>query len=160
VYVYFKMPLKYKNCSCLYREIRLIFVLSIRSFFLNFDQLLKKDYEFITRPRYLVSRISHGTEYFRLNTKGQKSLLPMKKRAGDDRRCTRKMWLIIKKSWEFAVLKVHKHKIISINFFDLNQILICPIFEKICVSFPSIFVRISKFEHFRGDWAKSSLWSY
>ncbi len=39
-------------------------------------------------------------------------------------------------------LKVHKHEMI-LNFFDLNQILICP----------SIHARISMFEHFRGDWA-------
>ncbi len=40
-------------------------------------------------------------------------------------------------------------------FLDLNQILICPsyIFEKNFASFPSIFARISMFEHFRGDWA-------
>ncbi len=40
-------------------------------------------------------------------------------------------------------------------FFDLNQILICPwkIFEKNFASYPSSFARISKFEHFRGDWA-------
>ncbi len=52
-------------------------------------------------------------------------------------------------------LKVHKHEIILNFFFDLNQILICPsyIFETKFSSFPSIFARISMFEHFRGDWA-------
>ncbi len=44
-------------------------------------------------------------------------------------------------------------------FFDLNKILICSwyIFEKKFAKFPSIFARISKFEHLRGDWAYAEL---
>jgi hypothetical protein len=51
-------------------------------------------------------------------------------------------------------LKVHNHEIL-LHFFDINQILICPsyIFKNNFASFPSIFARVSMFEHFRGDWA-------
>jgi len=51
-------------------------------------------------------------------------------------------------------LKVYKHEIILI-FFYLNQNLVCPrsIFKQNFASFPSIFARISMFEHFRDDWA-------
>ncbi len=42
-----------------------------------------------------------------------------------------------------------------LNFFYLNQNLICPwsIFDKKICSFPSIFARIWMFEHFCSDWA-------
>jgi hypothetical protein len=72
----------------------------------------------------------------------------------------------------FLSLKVNKHEII-LNFFPLNQHLICPwsIFDKNFDSFLSIFARILIFEHFRGEpnffgelseifFQKFSLWSY
>jgi hypothetical protein len=49
-------------------------------------------------------------------------------------------------------LKVHKHEIIW-NFFLPKSNPYMPLinFRKNFASFPSIFARISKFEHFRGD---------
>jgi hypothetical protein len=67
-----------------------LFFLSILSFFLNFDYYYKRIMNLLRDLgiSYLVSRMALNN--FRLNTKKQKSLLPIKKR-GDDRSCTRKM---------------------------------------------------------------------
>ncbi len=51
-------------------------------------------------------------------------------------------------------LKVHKHEIILIFFLPKsNPYMPLEIFEKNFASYPSIFARISKFEHFRCDLA-------
>ncbi len=94
-----------------------LFLLSIRSFFLNLDQLLEKDYEFITRPRYLVSRISRGTEYFSFEYREAEKFAAYEKKSRRRQEMNKKnVNIYVKKSWEFAVLKGHKNEVISIYF--------------------------------------------
>jgi hypothetical protein len=111
------MPLEYKNCSFPIEEFKFdMFFINLSQ---NIDQLLEKYYVFITRPRlFVLMRASYLAWHWILSFEYKEAVkfAAYEKKSRRRKEMYKKNVNIYKKSWEFAVLKVHKHEIISIYF--------------------------------------------